>query len=195
MELFYLCTNITSEPFSNPHIRKILDKFINQKMFETDGDAIMIDPFARASFTNDYPNFITNDLNRNFKTDYNFEFKDFCSLWDESVCAPIDLVLFDPPYSLRQLKDCYENIGHDLPLWQTQRPWNDGLDLLAKWMAPRALFISLGWNTQGMGTARGFQKLAIYNFEQSGGAPRHNIQLTIEVKMPTLFQYEISEEE
>lgn len=189
MELHFEKIMITSEPFKAPAIRRVIDHYINKRMYATNGDAVMVDPFARSSFTTTYPNFITNDLNPEFDTKYNLEFKDFAKEM-ELDCRRFDLMLFDPPYNLSQLKLQYDNIGHDLELWQTQRPWTDGKNMFAKMMKPNSYVISFGWSTFGMGVRRGFEKVAIYNFEQYGGDKgRYNLLMTVERKVPTLEDF------
>ena len=72
-------TNITNTPYDNPHIRRILDKEIDRMMWRTDGNGTAVDGFARESFVNDLECFITNDLNPEFRCDYNLEWKDFAN--------------------------------------------------------------------------------------------------------------------
>ena len=69
-----------------------------------------------------------------------------------------DLVLFDPPYSLRQLKEHYDGIGKDLKLWQTHNMWGEGKNKLAECVPVGGVVISLGWTTAGFGRKRGFEK-------------------------------------
>ena len=194
MKMTHTITNISSEPFSNPHIRKIINRIMNDVMYDTNGNALIVDPFARESFTRNIPNCITNDLNTEFDTDYNLEFKDFAqTLQNRFVsCAypPLDLILFDPPYSLRQLKDCYDGIGKDLNLWQTQNMWKVGKDILASMMAPGSYAISLGWTTSGFGKSRGFEKTEVHVFEQAAREDRYSLLLTVERKVQhTLNEY------
>jgi len=114
-------TNITSTPYDNPHIRRILDKEIDRMMWKTSGEGVGIDGFARESFVNDLECFITNDLNPEFACDYNLEWKDFAYAIEERTLQgfrPPDLVFFDPPYSLRQLKEHYDGIAKDRD-WET----------------------------------------------------------------------------
>ena len=87
-------TSVTHEPFSNIHIRKILDSVMSTVLYETNGQAILCDPFARQSFTTHLPNCITNDLNTEFRCDYNLEFKEFAYTIQERGHS-IDLLFFD----------------------------------------------------------------------------------------------------
>lgn len=188
MKMTHTITNISSEPFSNPHIRKVIDRVLNDVMYDTCGNALIVDPFARDSFTSRLPSCITNDLNTEFNTDYNLEFKDFAKALQGQFhlfMKPIDLILFDPPYSLRQLKDCYDGIGKDLDLWQTQNMWKEGKDILATMMRPGSYAISLGWTTAGFGKKRGFEKREIHIFEQAAREDRYSLLLTVEQKVQT----------
>lgn len=181
----YKRTNITSTPYDNPHIRKILDKEIDRMMWRTEGCGLAIDGFARESFVNDLPCFITNDLNSEFNCDYNLEWKDFARTINKQYLGKrdIDLVFFDPPYSLRQLKEHYDGIGKNLELWQTHNQWGEGKDFIAECMPVGSRVVSFGWNTAGFGQKRGFEKVAIYVFEQVAREDRYALLVTIEEKV------------
>lgn len=184
----YRRTNITNTPFDNPHIRKILDREIDLMMTKTKGQMLAIDPFARESFTTKNESFMTNDLNPEFDNlHYNLEFKDFAHqvflrVHNHGLRSP-DLVFFDPPYSLRQLKEHYDGIGEHLELWQTHNMWGIGKDYLAKSMKVGSRVVSLGWTTSGFGKKRGFQKVAIHVFEQVAREDRYSLLLTVEEKV------------
>ena len=180
-------TNITNTPFDNPHIRKILDREIDLMMRRTKGKGLGIDPFARESFTTKNENFITNDLNDEFDCHYNLEFKDFAKQLrlrvDHFKLQKVDLVFFDPPYSLRQLKEHYDGIGEHLALWQTHNMWGEGKDHLAQIMDVGSRVVSLGWTTAGFGKKRGFEKVAVHVFEQVAREDRYSLLVTVEEKV------------
>ena len=84
-----------SNTFSIQPIREIIDRY----KFGT-----IVDPFAN---TNKIAT-ITNDLNPDYDTDYHMDATEFLAmLEDESV----DTVLYDPPYSPRQVAECYKQFG------------------------------------------------------------------------------------
>jgi len=175
-------TNITSEPFSNPHIKKILQRLIKTVTWNNHpNEPLLVDPFARYSFTTKLHNCITNDLNDIMPTDYHLEFKDFAQLMLEQD-RQFDLVFFDPPYSLRQLKEQYDGIGKDLELWQTHNMWKKGKDDLSKCVKLGGYVVSLGWTTSGFGKKRGFTKKEVHVFEQVAREDRYALLLTIERK-------------
>jgi len=65
-----------------------------------------------------------------------------------------DYGLFDPPYSPRQLKECYNGKGN----FDTKATtWSNWKDALSKKIKPNGKIISFGWSSQGMGKKRGFK--------------------------------------
>lgn len=69
-------------------------------------------------------------------------------------------VLFDPPYSPRQLKECYDSMG--LVLHDTKSSvWKQWKDEIARVIKPNGLCLSFGWSTNGLGKERGFEVIEI----------------------------------
>jgi len=109
---------------------------------------ISIDPFARncswATFTN--------DINPNTTAEYHEQATVFLErLVTDGVKA--DLFLFDPPYSPRQILECYKEIGLTATMQDTQ---NASLNkkcrkLFRELASPDAVVLSFGWSTNGMG--------------------------------------------
>ena len=65
-----------------------------------------------------------------------------------------EFAVFDPPYSPRQLKECYKGIGE----YDTKAStWSKWKDLLAIKVKLGGKVISFGWSSQGMGKKRGFE--------------------------------------
>ena len=92
-----------------------------------------------------------------------------------------DGVLFDPPYSPRQLKECYESIGQ--PLHDTTSAvWKRWKDEIARVIKPSGVCISFGWSTNGLGKKRGFEIIEILLVAHGGN---HNDTIvTVERKIP-----------
>jgi hypothetical protein len=70
-----------------------------------------------------------------------------------------DLALFDPPYSPRQISECYKNIGLEVGMKETQsasmyKRVRDALELV---LTPDATVLSFGWHSNGMGVVRGWE--------------------------------------
>ena len=95
--------------FSIPAIKRLIHKYLDPKM-------ISIDPFANESKLAK----ITNDLNPDFKTDFNLDAVDFLKTFADNS---VDFVFYDPPYSLRQVSECYKNVGIEVTMETTQSSW------------------------------------------------------------------------
>lgn len=69
--------------------------------------------------------------------------------------------LFDPPYSLRQMKECYDSLG----IKMTGLEMSSGFNLIRKeasrLVMQGGLAISCGWNTTGMNKENGFEIIEI----------------------------------
>ena len=196
MKIEHVMTNTTSTPFENKHVLKLLKKYV-RKVHETFPRAIAVDPFARESITSQVGDFgsftISNDLNPTMPTDFHMEANDFAEFLHKRMFTKhrirqndikngIHLVFFDPPYTLRMLKDHYDGIGKDLKIWQCQNMWGRCRDALAAMMPVGSYCITLGYSTRGMGKHRGFTKREILILESGGKPDRYDILMTIEEK-------------
>lgn len=110
-----------------------------------------LDPFAGESRLAT----ITNDLDPQYNTDYNMDALDFLRKFeDQSVHG----VLFDPPYSPRQLSEVYKKLGESVNFETTQASfWSDLKDEISRVTMVTGTVISFGWNSMGMGKGRGFK--------------------------------------
>lgn len=127
--------------------------------YEIKGD-IWVDPFARNSkFAN-----ITNDLNKDTNAQYHMEALEFLQMFDDNS---IDGVLFDPPYSPRQLKEVYDNIGISLTDSKSS-VWSNWKKEISRIVKPGGKVISFGWNTNGIGKKLGFIKKKIVLISHGG---------------------------
>ena len=113
---------------------------------------IIIDPFARNSTWATY----TNDLNPKTKAKYHMDSCDFLEmLVNEGIKA--DCVIFDPPFSPRQIKECYESVGKKMGQMDAFRThWKPERDAINKLLKYNGVVLSFGWNTIGMGHGRGY---------------------------------------
>jgi len=122
------------------------------KRYVSDGTG-WIDPFAGENS----PAEITNDLNPDKPTMYHLHAKEFA----HQLTGEYEGVLFDPPYSLRQVKECYDEIGVKLFKEDSQRfPQNVKEEILPK-IKLGGIVISFGWNSQGFGKKLGFEIIEI----------------------------------
>jgi len=123
------------------------------RMYMTSG--VWLDPFANDNTIKEigYQNVITNDLNNSYDTDYHLDANTFLEKFND-----VDGVLFDPPYTPRQLKEMYDGIGQSLTSKDTQlHTWKSWRESIANCIKPRGICISFGYNSNGIGMKRGFK--------------------------------------
>lgn len=151
MEINRIWAMPNKNTFSVKPIRQFVDKYLVNSN-------ISVDPFARDSNLATY----TNDLNPNTNAKYHLEAGDFLDqLLIEQVKT--DLVIIDPPYSPRQVKECYDAIGRSMTTqdgWtaHSRKVWKDKI---MKIIIPNAIVLNFGWNTVGMGKKLGFEIIEI----------------------------------
>lgn len=134
-----------------------------------------IDPFANQNKLAA----ITNDLNPDFNTDYHMDALDFLKTFqNESV----DGVLYDPPYSPRQVTECYQGVGMNVTSETTLVSfWGNQKKEISKIVKPGGKVITFGWNSGGIGRKYGFEITRILLVSHGGW---HNDTIcTVEVKV------------
>ena len=114
-----------------------------------------IDPFANSNKLAT----ITNDLNTEFDTDYHLDALAFLKLFnDESI----DTVLFDPPYSPRQISECYKAFDMAVNMQTTQASfWGNMKKEITRVVRRNGKVITCCWNSGGIGKTAGFKQLEI----------------------------------
>jgi hypothetical protein len=152
--------------FSIYPIQKLLQKYItNAKNW--------IDPFA-GRFS---PAGITNDHNPNMKAKFTMEAIDFANM----LTGQYDGVLFDPPYSMRQISEHYKTMGKKATQKQTSMNFYEPVkSAICGKISPAGYAISFGWNTSGFGKARGFRIIEIMAVAHGGA--RNDTLVTVERK-------------
>jgi hypothetical protein len=132
----------SAETFSIGPIRAFVQRYLS-------ASTVSIDPFARnrnlATFCN--------DLDPSTTAPSHMDAEAFC----RSISAVVDLALFDPPYSPRQISECYKGFGREVTTKDTQnaalyKRVRGALDPL---IAPGGICLSFGWSSAGMGKSRG----------------------------------------
>ena len=145
---------------------------------ETEIDAgLWVDPFVRNSIFKDRM-WMTNDLNPEFEADFNIDAIEFLkTIPDESV----DGVLFDPPYSPRQVKECYNAVGRTVTQEDTQssfyRKIKEEIQRITK---PGAKVIRFGWVSSGIGPKFGFEMTKVMLVWHGGN--HNDTIITVETK-------------
>lgn len=134
----------SASTFTIKPIRELVKRYLNQSV-------VSIDPFARNSRLATY----TNDLSPDTSADHHLTALEFLTkMVDDGITA--DLVLFDPPYSLRQVKEVYQSIGIETMPFDDTHGWKREREQIAKLVKPNGFCLSFGWNSQGVGMKRGF---------------------------------------
>lgn len=124
----------------------------------SDGDVI-IDAFANeASLSANLPenvSYITNDLDTQYSTTYNMDALEFLKTFDDNS---VDFVLYDPPYSPRQVSECYKSLGMTVNMETTQASyWSKQKREISRIVKPGGKVITFGWNSGGIGKTNGFE--------------------------------------
>lgn len=114
---------------------------------------VSVDPFARNKRWATY----TNDLNPATQAEWHMEATNFMRMLIADG-AVADLILIDPPYSPRQVKECYDAIGHtmkqdDALLGKIRKIRKAAINDL---LCSGGRVVTCGWNSVGMGTTMGY---------------------------------------
>lgn len=133
-----------------------------------------IDPFANRNRLAK----ITNDIDPAMGCIFSQDALEFLK---ERSTNSADLVLFDPPYSPRQVAECYKAMGLTVNMETTQASfWAALKDEIARILRPGGYCISAAWNSNGIGITRGFQQVEILLVAHGG---QHNDTIiTVEQK-------------
>lgn len=142
-----------SKTFQIAPIRNLIAKY--KQICANSGAGIekhlIIDPFANNSKEAN----ITNDLDTQFDTTYHLDALDFLKAFSDSS---VDLILYDPPYSPRQVSECYKKLGKTVNMQTTQDSyWRRQKTEMARIVKKGGFVISCGWNSGGVGKKNGFE--------------------------------------
>jgi hypothetical protein len=141
-------------PNSNTFDIKPIGEFVHRYLSKS---RISVDPFARNKRWATY----TNDLNPETKAEYHMEALEFLKLLS-SAGVKADLVIFDPPYSSRQVAECYKSVGRKTTMQDTQgASWANWKTAISGICADDAIVLSFGWNSVGMGIKHSFEIIEI----------------------------------
>lgn len=154
----------SADTFTMPPVVDVLRRYVP-------ADGVVVDPFARDSLWGT----ITNDLNPNTAAQYHLPAEEFVTTLEADSA---DCVLFDPPYSPRQVAEVYQGIGLDASMSDTQtaRLYRLVRDGLHRALRPGGVAISFGWNSAGMGSERGYEVLEIVLIAHGGA---HNDTIVV----------------
>ena len=121
-------------------ISRYMDKYLD----------VVIDPFANTNRIATH----CNDLDPQYKTEFCMDALDFLKSFNDNS---VDLVLFDPPYSTRQVSECYKSLDMTVNMQTTQSSfWGNMKKEDARVTKPQGTVITFGWNSGGIGKTKGF---------------------------------------
>jgi len=136
-----------SDTFTVPPIGAFVRKYL-------DKSSVSVDPFAR---NNQWATH-RNDLSPDTAAEHHMDAEDFLGMLGRQGIR-CDLGIFDPPYSPRQISECYRSVGRKVGMEQTQngrlyKRVRDALDVL---IVSGGTVLSFGWQSGGMGVTRGYE--------------------------------------
>lgn len=155
-----------AETFSVKPIGEFVQRFLAEAK-------VSVDPFAR---NRDWATY-TNDINPATSAQSHQDAETFLAeLAAKKVSA--DLVLFDPPYSPRQVMEHYQAAGLRVTQEDTQsgRLFKRVKNAIDPIVAPGGIVLSFGWQSAGMGAARGYELFETMLVAHGGG---HNDTICI----------------
>lgn len=153
--------------FEIPPIKALLDEEVDLRNY-------WIDPFANRNKIAS----VTNDLSPEYDTDYHLDALDFLQMFGD---ASVDGVLYDPPFSPRQVSECYHDVGYPVT-WDTTKAsfWGNHKREISRIVKIGGKVITFGWNSGGIGYKYGFEIERILLVPHGGW---HNDTIcTVEVK-------------
>lgn len=161
-------------PNSNTFTIKPINELITKYIQNMDG--IAIDPFCRNSPFN--YRCITNDLDATIQADSHMDALDFLKERPENEA---EIILFDPPYSPRQVSECYKQAGKPVNMQTTQASfWSNIKKEIERITTKGGIVITCGWNSGGIGQKYGFEIIEILLVAHGGW---HNDTIvTVEMK-------------
>ena len=143
MEIHRAWSMPNKNTFSIKPIKELIGKYYNEEQ-------IWLNPFANESKYG-----ITNDLDTQYYTDYHMDAIDFLKTFEDNS---IDGILFDPPFSPRQISECYKKLGKSVNMQTTQSSfWSILKKEIKRIVKPNGLVITFGWNSGGIGKTNGFK--------------------------------------
>jgi len=133
--------------FTIKPIKELLARYTNK--------GVWVDPMA-GNFS---PAMCKNDIDKETNVETH---KDATEYLKTFCIQSIDGVLFDPPYSPRQVSECYKKLGLTVNMETTQSSyWRKIKDEIDKVVKKGGYVISFGWNSNGMGKTRGYEIVEI----------------------------------
>lgn len=153
--------------FEIPAVEGLLKKYMSDP-------GKWVDPYAGMKS----PAGIRNDHNPEANAEYHLDALDFLNQLEGNY----DGILYDPPYSFRQIKEHYNALGIPTSKLITSMAFYEKTKSAAcEKIKPGGYAISFGWNTNGFGKARGFRIVEIMAIAHGGS--KNDTLVTVEIKL------------
>jgi len=161
---------IITKAWAMPSAWTFTIKPINELLGRYVGDGKgWVDPFAG----DNSPAEFTNDQHPDRKAKWHMDSEEFC----KTMCGPFNGVLFDPPYSYRQVSEHYKEVGKKARAIDTSANfYNRVQNAICDKIRPGGYAISFGWNSNAFGKNRGFEQVEILLVAHGG---HHNDTIVV----------------
>lgn len=134
------------QTFDIPPIKKLIYKYFHENS---------CDAFANKNRIAK----VTNDLDPKYKCQFNLDALDFYKSREDKE---FDFILYDPPYSPRQVSECYTSLGMTVNMQTTQSSyWSDQKREISRITKDGGICMTFGWNSGGIGKKYGFEIIEI----------------------------------
>lgn len=134
------------DTFSIKPIGELVDRYCTDKV-------IICDPFSNGKRRTIKT--ITNDLDEDKESDHHLDALKFLKLMKTDS---FHVVLFDPPYSPRQVSEVYKKLGHSVNMQTTQSSyWGNMKKEISRILREGGICITCGWNSGGIGKGLGME--------------------------------------
>jgi len=166
-----------SRTFKIQPIKEIINKY-QQKL---EDESLVLDPFSNENIIidRDRLDLKTNDIDPQYETDFSMDALEFLKLYNDNS---VDLILYDPPYSPRQVSEVYKKLGMSVNMQTTQASyWGNQKKEISRIVKKDGYVMTFGWNSGGIGKTKGFEIVEILLVAHGGW---HNDTIvTIERKL------------
>ena len=156
--------------FEIPPIQELINRHIS---------GLSVDPFAGRSKIATY----RNDLDPDNGQPHTMDAVDFLKQFDD---GSISTVLFDPPYSPRQVSECYKKLGKTVNMQTTQSSFYRKAKVeISRITSSGGKAITFGWNSGGVGKKYGFEIVEILLVAHGGN--HNDTIIVVEERISDLF--------
>jgi hypothetical protein len=129
-----------------------------------------------------FKNLIAAELGSNYVDPFPYPFvKDAIDYLKTIHDNSVDHLVFDPPYSQRQLKEKYHSAGLSFNHPMNNSYWSNCRKEISRIVKSTGKVISFGWNTNGIGIKHGFKITKVVLVAH--GSQHNDTIATVEVKI------------